>query len=158
MKAGAPEVPSEPITDFPRTDGGSRPIEIDMTLVERAAHIGCTNSEIAALLGIQRDTLQKRLRSDPDLKELMDRGREGGKAALRRFQWQNAENGNPTMQIWLGKQMLDQKDKLENSGTTDVNTRLIVELVGDAAPAIEHDRREPERFRPRLVNDVEFKG
>jgi hypothetical protein len=157
MKAGAPPVPSEPITDFQREAGGQY-LEIDMGLVERSARIGCTNEEIVALLGCNRNTFYRHLKEDPTLKETIDRGREGGKAALRRFQWQNAENGNPTMQIWLGKQMLDQKDKLENSGTTDVNTRLIVELVGDAAPAIEHDRREPERFRPRLVNDVEFKG
>jgi hypothetical protein len=155
------KVPDEPITDFQR-EVGAPYLEIDMGLVERSARIGCTNEEIVALLGCNRNTFYRHLKEDPTLKETIDRGREGGKAALRRFQWQNAENGNPTMQIWLGKQMLDQKDKLENSGTMDTNTRLIVELVGDAAPAVEHDRREgsssPERFRPRLVNDVEFKG
>ena len=54
--------------------------------------------------------------------------------------------------------MLSQTDKIENSGTTDVNTRLIVELVGDAAPAIEHEKQQ-QRFTPRLVTgDVVWKG
>ena len=76
------------------------------------------------------------------------------------MQWQAAENGNPTMLIWLGKQMLDQKDKVENSGTMDTNTRLIVELVGDPAPQqVEHDKQQ-RQAAPRLVNSnvIEWKG
>jgi hypothetical protein len=62
------------------------------------------------------------------------------------MQWQGAESGNATMLIWLGKQLLDQKDKLENSGTIDTNTRLIVELVGEPAPQqIEHEPDRPRR-------------
>jgi hypothetical protein len=35
--------------------------------------------------------------------------------SLRRMQWQAAENGNPTMLVWLGKQYLNQKDKAEQT-------------------------------------------
>jgi hypothetical protein len=101
-----------------------------------------------------------RLKDDPELQEVIDRGRAVGRATLRRMQWQAAENGNPTMLIWLGKQMLDQKDKVENSGTMDTNTRLIVELVGDPAPQqVEHDKQQ-RQAAPRLVNSnvIEWKG
>jgi hypothetical protein len=104
--------------------GGRPRVEIDLGLVERSAQIGCTNDEIVALLGIGRSTFYDRLKDDPELQEVIDRGRAVGRATLRRMQWQAAENGNPTMLIWLGKQMLDQKDKVENSGTMDTNTRL----------------------------------
>jgi len=101
-----------------------------------------------------------RLKDDPELQEVIDRGRAVGRATLRRMQWQAAENGNPTMLIWLGKQMLDQKDKVENSGTMDTNTRLIVELVGDPAPQqVEHDKQQ-RQAAPRRVNSnvIEWKG
>ena len=138
--------------------GGRPRAEIDLGLVERSAHIGCTNDEIVALLGIGRSTFYDRLKDDPELQAVIDRGRAVGRATLRRLQWQGAENGNATMLVWLGKNMLSQTDKIENSGTTDVNTRLIVELVGDAAPAIEHEKQQ-QRFTPRLVTgDVVWKG
>jgi hypothetical protein len=35
--------------------------------------------------------------------------------SLRRMQWEKAQTGNTTMLIWLGKQMLGQKDRLETS-------------------------------------------
>ena len=130
-------------------------MEIDLGLVERSAHIGCTNDEIVALLGIGRSTFYDRLKDDPELQEVIDRGRAVGRATLRRLQWQGAESGNPTMLIWLGKQMLDQKDKLENSGTMDTNTRLIVELVGDSTPAVEHAPQQPRHvaaLRPMWPN------
>ena len=135
--------------------GGRPRVEIDLGLVERSAHIGCTNDEIVALLGIGRSTFYDRLKDDPELQEVIDRGRAVGRATLRRLQWQGAESGNPTMLIWLGKQMLDQKDKLENSGTMDTNTRLIVELVGDPAPAVEHAPQQPRHvaaLRPMWPN------
>ncbi len=139
--------------------GGPPKLEFDLGLVERSAHIGCTNEEIIALLGCGRMTFYRHLKDDPALQEVIERGRDRGRAALRRMQWHGAESGNATMQIWLGKQLLDQKDKLENSGTIDNRLKVIVEFVGDAAPAIEHDKPlEKQRFTPRLVEGVEFKG
>ena len=129
----APSEFSDASKDGAAPGPGGRPrAEIDLGLVERSAHIGCTNDEIVALLGIGRSTFYDRLKDDPELQAVIDRGRAVGRATLRRLQWQGAENGNATMLVWLGKNMLSQTDKIENSGTTDVNTRLIVELVGDA--------------------------
>ena len=34
---------------------------------------------------------------------------------LRQLQWKSAENGNVTMQIFLGKNILGQQDKLEEN-------------------------------------------
>ena len=41
--------------------------------------------------------------------------------SLRRMQFEKAQTGNTTMLIWLGKQMLGQKDKIE---TSEENTPL----------------------------------
>ena len=36
------------------------------------------------------------------------------------MQWQAAENGNPTMLVFLGKQYLGQKDKIESKVDANV--------------------------------------
>jgi hypothetical protein len=97
----------------PKGEGGAPPKEIDCTVVRRAAGIGCTNEEIATLVGVERTTLWRRLEKDPELQRCLDDGRNEGRATLRRWQWQKAEAGSDTMLIWLGKQLLQQRDKHE---------------------------------------------
>lgn len=41
----------------------------------------------------------------------LERGRESGKASLRRLQWKAANAGNTTMLVWMGKQYLSQTDR-----------------------------------------------
>lgn len=86
--------------------------QIDPKQIEKLASILCTTSEIAAVLGCSQDTLERRFSA------VLDRGREQGRASLRRQQYKLAMGGNATMCIWLGKQWLGQKDKhdVENSG------------------------------------------
>ena len=88
---------------------------IDTTVMRRAASIGCTGEEIAALLGVARATFYNRLKDDPSLQVAIDEARESGKATLRRLQWQRATAGSDTMCIWLGKQLLGQRDRQENA-------------------------------------------
>jgi AcrR family transcriptional regulator len=118
------------------SDKGGRPrATIDAGLVENSAALGCTIEEIAAILGVGKRTLYDRLDSDADLAEALERGRDKGKATLRRLQWQQANAGNPTMLIWLGKQILGQRD------------RVATEVSGpDGAPVkVEIDDREAAR-------------
>jgi hypothetical protein len=105
--------------------------DIDIVAAERGASIGCTMEEIATLVGVGRRTLIDRVKVDPELREAIDRGREQGRTTLRRLQWKAAEDGNPTMLIWLGKQLLGQRDKQEINGAINSDIRVIVELVGE---------------------------
>lgn len=85
--------------------------EVDESLLEKLCEIQCTQKEMAYVLGVSTDTLNR------NYSEAMERGRAMGKLALRRAQWQNAvENNNVTMQIWLGKNILGQSD---NPGSED---------------------------------------
>ena len=79
---------------------------IDLAMVEKLAHIQCTHVEIASALGVSTDTLTR----NKDFAEVYKRGAEGGRKSLRRMQFESASKGNVTMQIWLGKQYLDQTD------------------------------------------------
>ena len=52
-----------------------------------------------------------------------------GKISLRRAQFEKALNGNVVMQIWLGKQHLDQKEKIEQTNFNEP-LPLIIEADG----------------------------
>jgi predicted transcriptional regulator len=84
-------------------------IKVDTDFIERLASIGCTVKEIATAVNISVDTM------DRNYAEFVDKGRERGKTSLRKKQFELALNGNVTMLIWLGKQVLGQKDKQEVS-------------------------------------------
>lgn len=74
------------------------------------AAIGCNDREIAQWFDINEDTLRY------NFADIMAKGREDLKHSLRRAQLKVALSGNPTMLIWLGKQILGQS---ENPYTTD---------------------------------------
>jgi hypothetical protein len=77
---------------------------IDKDILRNLCEIQCTLKECAQVLGVSTDTLQRNYREDIDIGKAM------GKVALRRAQWRNAmEKNNVTMQIWLGKQILNQQ-------------------------------------------------
>ena len=86
------------------------PKPVDLKLVEDLARIHCTDAEIATMLGFSVDGWRKRVRRHPELVDLIEKGREAGRMSLRRLQWQSATKGNVVMQIWLGKQMLGQRE------------------------------------------------
>lgn len=118
---------------MPRKDGKKRPKgeppkpsggqekEIDGEMVKRLAGVMCTTDEIAAVLDCSRDTIERRFMPE------LEAGRLKGRASLRRLQWKAAEGnpnrydpkgrlleveskGNIAMQIWLGKQFLEQSE------------------------------------------------
>ena len=107
--------------------------EIDYTTVEKLANIQCTQDEIASFLGISTRTLQR----DEHFMELFNRGRENGKMSLRRMQWKHAEKSVP-MAIWLGKQYLGQRDKVEytDDGMKSINENInnIANLLNNPKP------------------------
>lgn len=108
--------------------GAGRPAaNIDMKVLEALSQIGCTNKDIAAHFGVSERTIEKR-RKQESFRAAMDRGFARGNISLRRKQFQMAMAGDKTMLVWLGKQRLEQKDKIlnEHAGRID----------GDALPKI----------------------
>jgi hypothetical protein len=82
--------------------------------VYKLAQIGSKDTEIAEWFGIDGNTLRYNFSV-----ELL-KGRESLKHSLRRAQIKTALGGNPTMLIWLGKQLLDQSDQPLNSDNIEV--------------------------------------
>lgn len=113
--------------------GGQPPKEIDWELVKRLATIQCTIIEIAAVLDMNRKTLQRAAKKKFGMQMIdkLEEWREGGKASLRRKQWALAEK-SAAMSIFLGKQYLGQSDNYDFSH----DGKVVMEVVnfGDSTP------------------------
>jgi hypothetical protein len=97
---------------------GGRPpkLVIDEKTLETIDGLGkiqSTNEEAAAVLGVSRVTFEKFLGDNKTAADAFQNAKGSGKTSLRRAQFKAALGGNATMLVWLGKQMLDQKDKSE---------------------------------------------
>ena len=98
-------------------------------LIEDLARVACTDVEIASVMGVSIDTLQSYDNLEP-FTECRQKGKEMGKASLRRKQYEVAMKGNTTMLVWLGKQYLDQRERIEASvGTDDEKIREMQEFI-----------------------------
>ena len=109
---------------------GRPKLDIDPEQVTRLARLHCTMQEMADFFGCHRHTLRD------NFSPQIDKGRSEGNISLRRKQWQMAvEKGNVVMLIWLGKQMLGQRNEIIES---DNNTPLpIYDIVEEKREVIE---------------------
>lgn len=93
---------------------GRDKIPIDWSKIDNLLMIHCTGEEVAAFLDISYDTIERRCKEEKksSFADYSKLKRFAGKPSLRRAQWIAAtEDKNPTMLIWLGKNLLDQTDK-----------------------------------------------
>jgi predicted transcriptional regulator len=101
--------------------------------IENLARIQCTEEEAAAVLAVSQPTLNRFLNNNEKAMEAWQNGAKSGRASVRRWQFKSAEGGNVTMQIWLGKQLLQQSDKSDvNHGVQDSLAQLMNQIDGTA--------------------------
>ena len=100
---------------------GPKPYKADWNQIEKMAYIQCTGEEMAAVLGVDYDTLQSACKRDHKVKfsDWIKQKASGGKMSLRRLQYTTAQSGNVSMLIWLGKNWLGQKDKSDEEITNE---------------------------------------
>ncbi|MDP2644119.1 MAG: hypothetical protein Q8P24_04210 [Desulfobacterales bacterium] len=94
---------------------GRPKIEVDLKQLQAFCQVLCTKEEICIFLGLSLTTLDRRIKESTGetFEGYYKKYSSGGKMSLRRAQYKTALDGNPTMQIWLGKQTLGQKEKTE---------------------------------------------
>jgi len=102
---------------------------IDQKQVEELARIGCTEEDMAAVLGVSVDTLQRRKRACAEFRGAIEKGRASLRNSLRRLQVKKALEGNVTMLIWLGKQLLGQSDRQNTELTGPEGMPMIPDSV-----------------------------
>ena len=95
---------------------------------EKLCGMWCTLVEIADFFGVSEDTVESWCKDvyDMTFSEIYKKRSSQGNISLRRWQLKSAEKGNVTMQIWLGKQHLNQKEKVEVEA--DANNGILKEL------------------------------
>ena len=98
-----------------KSNGAGRPkINIDVNILSSLAQIGCTQEEMASVVGISARTLQR------NYAEIVDKNREKGKASLRKKMWDKAvKKDNTHMQIWLSKNYLGMKDRTQTESIVE---------------------------------------
>lgn len=98
--------------------GGRPRAIIDWETVDKLCMLHCTQVEIASVIDISVDTLDKAVKREKGMgfTEYFKIKSAKGKISLRRKQYDIADRGDKTMLIWLGKQWLGQAEKQEITG------------------------------------------
>lgn len=122
---------------------GRKKVKIDYDTVKNLAKICCTQEEIASVLGCSVKTLQRRRQFNKAYQD----GLNDARASLRRLQWRSAANGNITMQIFLGKNLLGQRDKFPEDERAEDKEK--VTIINDLPQEPPNETPEPqEEQRP----------
>ena len=91
--------------------------EINKTEFEKLCFLQCTEREFCSWFDVSDETLNKWCKENYDGRTFLDvfkEKRENGLISLRRTQFQLAEK-SPAMAIFLGKNLLGQTDKMEQT-------------------------------------------
>ena len=103
--------------------------EINLEELQKLCTLNCTMPEIASFFNMPLRTLEDRFKNDTDVRTAIENGRNKGKLSVRRKQLQIMdETNNATMAIWLGKQLLGQRDK-HDVITEDKATNKLTEAL-----------------------------
>src|SRR5260370_20870563 len=106
----------------------ARRSEIDVSELEKLCQLQCTEEEIAAWFTVSTRTIERR-RLEPEFADVMDRGRAKGRISVRRLQMKLLEQGNATIGVWLGKNILNQVDQI----TYNTNAPVVM-IMQQSAP------------------------
>ena len=104
---------------------------IDKKQFENLCGLQCTINEVCDFFDVEDDTLNSWCKKTygTTFSEVFKQKRGKGQISLRRMQWKLAEK-NAAMAIFLGKQYLGQKDRLETENT-DIKRITIVNDLPD---------------------------
>ena len=135
-----------------RHRGGRPERSINLAELEKLCALQCTQAEIADWFGVGSATIERRLRQ-PEYREVMERGYARGRISLRRKQMQLAEQGNPAMLIWLGKQYLGQRDSVDQTIGAPDGGPARIEII---RVAVQRESEAPAAHpQPRLNGGVQ---
>src|ERR1700682_5195538 len=115
-------------------------VDIDLAELEKLCALQRTDEELAAWFKVTTRTIERR-RLEPEFAAIMERGKAMGRISVRRLQMRLLENGNATMGVWLGKQLLGQTDQILH----DIRQPIVIMPPGQFTTTIEvQERSLPE--------------
>ena len=113
-----------------RRGAGCKTVPIDLVVLEKLCWLQCTDTEIADFFGVSTRTIENR-RKQPKFAQVMSLGKSKGRISVRREQMKLLEAGNASIAIWLGKQLLGQRDitPVELSGRDGNPVKFSLETI-----------------------------
>lgn len=115
-----------------KPDNGRPPRSARLSQIKALASIGCTQQEMAAIMGMNKDTFTIMKKNNPIIKETIESGRAEGKGSLRRKQHEVAMRGDTNMLKWLGKNRLGQSERILQHTETSAGESLKNALMGES--------------------------
>jgi hypothetical protein len=113
---------------------GKAPSPIDWDRIDSLLMAGCSGVECAAAIGVHENTLYARCVTDKGCEFVAYKAEKQSKGDgfIRAKQYQVAVNdGDKAMLIWLGKQRLGQRDKLDTTTNGEsLNREIIIQIEG----------------------------
>lgn len=111
---------------------------IDWDKVDKFLIAGCSGVEIAGYFGIHYDVLYKycRIEKEMNFSSYLTSKKAKGNSLLRAKQYEIAMSGDKTMLVWLGKNRLEQSDKIEKKLSGELTQKSILELPDNGNRAI----------------------
>ena len=106
--------------------------QLAVDLLQKGESVGILELEASnrrTALGLMSTAVGKNLHLGEHNKEELDKGRAEGRMRLRTMQFKSAQSGSAAMLIWLGKQILGQKDQQEIAVVDEEEKRLSEEDV-----------------------------
>ena len=102
--------------------------DLDKNIFEELCHIQCTQKEIASVFRVHPDTVRDWVARayGEDFSTIYEKFSDDGKASLRRIQFKHAEKSVP-MAIWLGKQWLNQRDRISTAIESDEESKELMQ-------------------------------
>ena len=106
---------------------------IDKGIFEELCQIQCTEVEICHVLHVCEDTLNTWCKETygKTFSETFEQNKAGGRVSLRRLQWKHAEK-NPAMAMFLGKNLLGQRDSAAVSINMSVDDDPITKALKES--------------------------
>jgi hypothetical protein len=115
-----------------RPGAGRKPAKIDLDELEKLCVLHASDQELAGFFGVSTRTIENR-RKQAKFAAAMERGWAKGRLSVRREQMKLLAAGNATMAVWLGKQILGQRDvrPSEFSGPNGQPTKISLEVLDE---------------------------
>lgn len=114
---------------------GRKTLEIDWDKVDKMLRAQCSGASIASAIGVHFDTLKNRVRSVHKMEwaDYAAAKKADGRENLRYKQYEYAMMGDKTLLIWLGKQLLGQRDKDPEDESSN-KTQVIIQTAKTPSP------------------------
>ena len=127
-------------------------------LVFEMASIASTNEMIEGILGLSKGQIN----DCKQLREARENGWALGKQNLLSWQFDTARRGSHTMQIWLGKNYLNQVDKFINEVEGDVWESMLLEInankqarKSNQAPRVHKQDDDTPKYKAKKKGELE---